>query len=218
MSDQIPVMIPNHDLLVAKPFAFHDRPKMVFQEIPLLSRGVNARFPSLNRHRFILKGNAPNRHPLIFIGLDEFCIIQRPGLIIFRQQRSALQHILVIFHKCRRTPWACIQWKCPTCRLNRFFNQRDAERMVVVDAECFQLLVLIRDIGKTCAAEVATVDRNPCQGIADAVFGIVIGFQEFALFAFRKPGKDFGRGIRNGGPDPPKRLKRFIRVHKNRNL
>ena len=88
----------------------------------------------------------------------------------------------------------------------------------MIDAECFQLLVLIRNIGKAAAAKVATVDRNPCQGIADAVFGIVVGFQEFVLLAFRQLGKDFGRCIGDGRADSPERLECFVRVYEDRNL
>src|ERR1700742_1878880 len=107
---------------------------MVFSKVPLVFSRVDARLPSLRRHRLVLYGDAPDGHAFALGSLDELRVIVRPSLIKLRPQLPAVQHVFVVFHEGGRTPWACEDSKLAARRRRRAFNERDAESPVACDA------------------------------------------------------------------------------------
>src|SRR5882724_3253141 len=57
------VMIPDHDLPIPKTLLRESGPKVVFYKIPLFLGGVDAGFPDLVSHRFVLNRHAPDWNP-----------------------------------------------------------------------------------------------------------------------------------------------------------
>lgn len=107
--DEIAVVVPNDDLLVPVSGSFHGRTEVVFQEITLLLSGVDARFPALRRHGFVLDGNPPYWEPFRLVSLDEFDEVVGPRLVVFGQQGAAPQHVVVGFHEGWRAPRARVK-------------------------------------------------------------------------------------------------------------
>ena len=107
--NEVTVVVPNDDFLVSVTGRLHGGSEVVFQEVTLLFSGVNARFPALSRHGFVLDGHPPNGKAFRFVGFDELDKVIGPGLVVFRQKGAAAQHVLVRFHKGGRAPWARVK-------------------------------------------------------------------------------------------------------------
>ena len=86
VGDEVAIVVPNDNLLISVSCSLHRGAEVVFQEIAFLLGGVNARFPALRCHGFVLDGHPPNWKPFRFVGFDEFDEVVGPRLVIFGQQ------------------------------------------------------------------------------------------------------------------------------------
>ena len=81
LKHQVTVMIPHDYFLISKTFSFHCWAQIVFQKISFFFRSVNAGFPTLCGHWFVLYRYAPNGYAFLFVHLYKLCVIISPGLI-----------------------------------------------------------------------------------------------------------------------------------------
>src|SRR5438045_2946219 len=102
-----------------------------------------------------------------------------------------MQHVVIVFHECRRTPRARENIKSPAGGGDSLLDEWYAELFVVLDAESSQGFIAFLDIGVAAAREITTVNVCPCQLVAETEFFVEICIQDLALFFFRQNGKHF---------------------------
>ena len=170
VGDEVAVVVPHDDFLVAVSGSFHRRAEVVFQEIAFLLGGVNARFPALRRHGFVLDGHPPYWEPFSFVGLDEFHKVVGPGLVVFGQQRPAAQHVFVCFHEGWRAPRTRVKHEVISNHRRSPLDHRNALDPVGRDIKCGQRRVSLFDVCVASEPEVAAVDARPNNVVVDASF------------------------------------------------
>ena len=159
----VAVVVPHDDLLVGVAGGMHRRAEVVLEEVAFLLGRVQHRLPGLGGHRFVLHGDAPDRHAFLFVGLDEPDEVVRPCLPVLGQQRAAAQHVARGLHEGRRAPRAGEQWQLAARGRDGLLDHRQAGPPVVVDGERGQRLVAFLHVGVAGRAEVGTVDRGAGQ-------------------------------------------------------
>src|SRR5256714_5536622 len=133
--NQVAVVIPAEDFLFAESGTSHRGTEVILEEVPLLLGGVDARLPGLRSHRLVLDRDSPDRNPFVLVSFDEFRVVVRPRLIELGLQLSAVQHVVVRLHECRRTPRAAEKSEPAPCSGDRALDEGNAESPVVIDAE-----------------------------------------------------------------------------------
>ena len=156
--NQVPVMIPDNDILVPQPLALQHRTQVILEEIPLFFRGVDHRFPTLNSHGFVLNGDTPDGNAFSLVGLDKLGKVHCPGLVVLRQQLAAPQHIVVALHKGGRTPGTGIEGYFTPGRFCGTLDHGNSKLAILLDTEGGKALVTLFNIGVAGTAKVRAVD------------------------------------------------------------
>ena len=167
VGNEVAVVVPNHDFLVTISGSVHRGAEVVFQEITFLLGGVNARFPALRRHGFVLDGHPPYWEPFRFVRLDEFHKVVGPRLVVFRQQRAAAQHVLVGFHEGGRAPRTRVKHQVISNHRRSPLDHRNALDPVGRDIKCGQRRVSFFDVGVAPETEVAAVNARSNNVVVD---------------------------------------------------
>ena len=144
-------MIPNNYFFITHSCLGNGRSEIVFKEITLIRGGINAGFPSLSCHRFILNCHSPDRNAFFFICFNKFYKIVCPWLVILRFKFTAMKHIVVIFHICRWTPWTDEQCQAAAGCSDGFLNKRDTEFLIMFNCEGFQFIISFSNISIAAA-------------------------------------------------------------------
>ena len=213
-----PVVVPDHEPDVVQPGFPEGGSEVVLHEIPFLVGGVDAGFPHLVGHGFVLHGQSPDRDPVVFVGADEFDEIAGPRIGVARQQGAAVKHVIVGFHPGGRTPGAGIKGEIVARRRHGRFDERDPVFLVRGDAEGSEVGVAVADVGVAGAGEIAAVDGGPAQRVTDAAFRIEVGLQDFALLVLGHFIECFGGGVGEGATDAQNRLEGPAGIHEHRLL
>src|SRR5689334_8563655 len=183
--NEISIVIPNDDLLLAESFLLDRWSKMVLEEVAFVLGRVDARLPLLRRHRLVLNTDAPDRNAFALVSSDELHEVVGPRLIELRFQLAAAQHVVVVFHERRRAPRAREDVEPVAGRRDYLLDKGNAEFLIVRDAERLQLFVAFVDVGVTAAREVATVNVRARECVADARLATVVCVEKFLLLWFR---------------------------------
>jgi len=123
--DQVAVMVPGNELLFLHFILPKRWPQEILDEIAFFLGRVHARFPFLLGHGLILNAQSPYRHSPFFVFLDKSHVVIGPGLVEFLHQQSSLQHVLIVFHPCRRAPGAHEHFHVSTGGFKCLFNERN---------------------------------------------------------------------------------------------
>src|SRR5260370_30928915 len=97
-------MNPTGDFGAREPLLTHDRAKVVLEEISLVLGLIDTGLPPLYGHRFVLDRDPPHRHAFLAIALDEFRVVECPGMSVIGAYVTAVQHVIVVLHERRRAP------------------------------------------------------------------------------------------------------------------
>ena len=129
-----------------------------------------------------------------------------------------MQHIVVVFHECRRAPGAGKDVKFSARHCQRLLDERDPISPVMAQAEGFQLFVALIYVGVAGAREITTV--NVCAGklVANAFLVVEISGQNLALLLFRQHRKRFGRSVSQSSADAQESLKLRGRIDEHTDL
>ncbi|MNI11257.1 hypothetical protein D3C73_643950 [compost metagenome] len=127
----IAVVVPNDDVHIRHSRLMHYRAQMVFDKIPLLLCAVHTGIPGLNSCRLILHRDSPDRYALPAVSFNEFRVIPRPYIRVFRLQRTAMVHLTVGLHPGRGTPGGSEHCKRAAFDVHCVFNQRNHPLMVM---------------------------------------------------------------------------------------
>mmetsp|Transcript_1234 Transcript_1234/g.3703 ORF Transcript_1234/g.3703 Transcript_1234/m.3703 type:complete len:331 (-) Transcript_1234:491-1483(-) len=164
----ISVVVPCEDLDVKAALLEHGT-EVITDKIALLLRCVQAILPASLGHRLVLHSKRPNWKTDAGHLLGEAHVEARPSWAIFRQQSSAIRHLPVVLHPRRRAPRARNKQQTTLRHSSRTLEERDNGTMVARDAEEPQGGVVIIAARPIAPREVARVDVQPPQAIAQAI-------------------------------------------------
>src|SRR6185503_18657702 len=129
--DQIAIVIPGNDLLVAQSRTAQRWSKVVLEKVSFFLGGVNTRLPFLRRHRFVLDREPPDRYSFRLVGPDELRVVVGPRLVKLGFQFAAMQNIVVVFHERRRAPRTGEDVELTLCGCQDFLDKPDSILLVV---------------------------------------------------------------------------------------
>ena len=215
--DQVAVVVPHHNVLVAIACFRHGWSQVMLQEVALFLCRVNARFPALRCHRFVLDGHPPHGQALGLVRFDELDKVLGPRVVEFGEQGASAQHVLVGLHERRRAPWAGVKHQIVSDHLGRPLNHRDALDFVRRDGKRGQRRVAFVDVGVASQPKVARVDAGPDDVVPNAL-RTEIGVQQGLLLGFTQQRKHLGGGVRDCPSNSQVSLEFLGGVHKNGHL
>lgn len=217
VGNEVAIVVPHDDFLVTVSGGFHCGAEVVFQEIAFLLGGVNARFPALRCHGFVLDGHPPYWEPFRFVGLDEFHKVVGPRLVVFRQQRAAAQHVLVGFHKGGRAPRTRVKHQVLSNHCGGTLDHWNALGPIGFDIKCGQRRVSFFDVGVAPEPEVAAVDACPYNVVVDSSL-TEVGVHELGLHGRAQLGEHLSGSVCDGPADSHVRLEGVFGVDKYSNF
>ena len=217
MRNQVPVVVPHHDVFVTETGGLHSGTEVKLQEVPLLLGRVDAGLPALNRHGLVLNGHPPNGQSLCFIGLNELYEVLRPRAVKLRQQGTPVQHVLVRLHESRWTPRAGIEHQVLADHLRRPLDHGDALDGVRGYGEGRQSRIPLFDVGMAPQPKVTGMDAGTDDVVSDALLPEV-GLQQRFLLGGTHLGEHFGSRIGDRAAHPEVGLELLLRIDENGHL
>src|ERR1044072_5406905 len=216
--DQIAIVIPGDDLLVAQTRTAQRWSKIILEKVSFFLGRVNTRFPFLSRHRFILDRESPDRYAFRLVGPYELRVIVGPRLIELGFQFTAVQNVVVVFHERRRAPRAREDIELAFGGGENFLDEWNPILLVVRKTERTEFFVAFVDVGVNAAREITTVNIRAREFVADASLLVEVCIDKFALLLFREFGERFGGGVGQCATDAEERLKLPAGIDKHADL